>query len=154
MKVLLSLLPAVLAVGVAAPAQQVNQATIDLVRGDIKAKKQQIITQVLSLNEADSAVFWPIYREYEVELTKLGDEKIQLLKDIDRDWASLDIAKSDAYARKAMKLEQDRAKLKEKYYKRIYKAMSSMTAAKWLQIESMMLTALDLQAQSMLPLIR
>lgn len=151
---LLWLIPCVLLSSALMPAQQPTQAQIDLLRSDIKSKKQQILTQVLGLNDADSQQFWPIYREYEVELSRIGDEKIQLLKDLDRDWDSLDIAKSDTYARKALKLEKDRAKLKEKYYKRIHKAMSSMTAAKWLQIENMMLTTLDMQAQAMLPLIK
>ncbi len=135
-------------------AQEVRQEYIDLLRSDIRAKKSQMVTQMLGLSEGDSAKFQPIYREYEVEMAKLWDERISLMKSFDKDWDTLDIAKSDMYARKALAWEKARVALKEKYYKRIEKAMSNMTGARWLQIENQINTAIDYQLVGTLPLIR
>jgi hypothetical protein len=34
-----------------------------------------IITQVMGFTEAEDAAFWPIYREYDAEMTTLGDKR-------------------------------------------------------------------------------
>jgi hypothetical protein len=140
--------------GFSAAAQEIRQEYIDLLRTDIRAKTSQMVTQMLGLPEPESAKFQPIYREYETEMAKLWDERIWLMKSFDKDWETLDIAKSDMYARKALAWEKSRVALKEKYHKRIEKAMSNMTGARWLQIENQMNTAIDYQLLGSLPLIR
>ena len=39
-----------------------------------------MLTESMELEEAESERFWPIYREYELELSKLGDRRLALMK--------------------------------------------------------------------------
>ena len=41
----------------------------------MRAQKVAIITEVMGFTEAEDAAFWPIYREYDVEMARLGDER-------------------------------------------------------------------------------
>src|SRR5262249_30442010 len=47
-------------------------AYAELLRSDVRAQKVAIITQVMDFTEAEDAAFWPIYREYDLEMSKLG----------------------------------------------------------------------------------
>ena len=56
------------------------RAYIELLRSDVRKEKAAVIGEVMQLDAADAAKFWPIYKEYEAELTRGGDEKLALIK--------------------------------------------------------------------------
>src|SRR5512134_4172880 len=57
-------------------AQTLNlHAYAELLRSDVRTQKVSIITEVMGFTEAESAKFWPIYREYDAEMAKLGDAR-------------------------------------------------------------------------------
>src|SRR6516164_2175942 len=53
----------------------------ELLRSDLRAQKAAIITEVMDFTEEEDAKFWPIYREYEAELSKINDDRIALIKE-------------------------------------------------------------------------
>ncbi len=57
-----------------------QQDFIEMLRADARAEKVAVVTEAMELEESESERFWPIYREYELELSKLGDRRIALLK--------------------------------------------------------------------------
>src|SRR5689334_18840572 len=70
----------------AAPAdsdpRDVNmRAYVELLRSDIRAEKVAIITEVMQFTEAEDAKFWPVYRQYEVDLAKINDDRMALIKE-------------------------------------------------------------------------
>ena len=135
-------------------AQQVPQAYIDALRSDLRADKEKIITTAMQMDEPTSKQFWPIYRDYQNELSKLTDQRVQLVKDYAAQWKSLTNDQADSLAKRALKLQNDRQKLLEKYYKRFSKSISAYTGAKWLQAESQLLQLMDVKIASDLPLIK
>ena len=56
-------------------------AYAELLRSDVRAQKVAIITEVMGFTEAEDAAFWPIYREYDLEMAKLGDERVALIEE-------------------------------------------------------------------------
>lgn len=135
-------------------AQEVPQAYIDALRSDLRASKEKIMTTAMQMDEPTSKQFWPIYRDYQNELGKLTDERIQLVKDYAGQWQSLTNDQADALAKRALKLQNERHKLLEKYYKRFSKSISAYTGAKWLQAESQLLQLMDVKIASGLPLLK
>lgn len=61
-----------------------QEAYIELLRSDIRAKKVAIITEVMQFADAQARAFWPVYREYDLELSKIGDARVELIKDYAR----------------------------------------------------------------------
>ena len=51
---------------------------IELLGSDVQQEKAQIMGAVLALNKEEAEKFWPIYDEYEVELTKLNNSWLRL----------------------------------------------------------------------------
>jgi hypothetical protein len=153
------------AVGVAAqgPPKQVDgketttlnlTAYAELLRSDVQAQKVAIITMVMGFTEAEDAVFWPIYREYDLEMAKLGDERIAMIAEYARDYSNLTDPTAARLAAKALDLEARRQALKAKYFDRVKAALSPRTALRFLQVEHQLLLIIDLQISAALPIVK
>src|SRR5512143_3360395 len=60
------------------------QAYIDLLRRDVREQKAEIMGSVMLLSAEDAATFWPIYTDYDDELTKLNNQRVENIKDYGR----------------------------------------------------------------------
>jgi len=127
-------------------------AYAELLRSDVRSEKIAILTEVMGFTEAEDAVFWPIYREYNVEMAKLGDERMALIADYAKEYATLTDAAADRLASKALDLEARRQATKAKYYDKVKTALSPRTAMRFLQVEQQLPLIIDLQISAALPI--
>ena len=143
----------IIATATAAYGQDVN-SYIELLRSDVKTQAREIITESMHFSEHDASVFWPLYRNYEFELGKLGDARVALIKEYAEHYDSMTDKKAEELMNNAMKFQDDRLKLKKKYFKKIAKALSATTAAKFTQVDNELQLLIDLQISSQLPLVK
>jgi hypothetical protein len=144
---------AALALMLAAPAAYGQEDYIELMRSDIKTQKVAIITDAMQLSDEDGAIFWPIYREYDLELSKIGDQRIALIKDYAKNFESMTDEKAKELMERAFKIDEARLKLDKKYYKRVEKELGAIKAARFSQVENQIGLLIDLQIASELPLV-
>jgi hypothetical protein len=128
--------------------------SIELMRSDIRTEKVAILTKALAMDQATSDVFWPIYREYETELSKNGDARLANIKDYAANYDSLTDAKTKELVNTAFTLSEDRTKLIKKYYSKVEKATSTKLAARWAQCEMALNSIVDAQIAVEMPLIK
>ena len=129
-------------------------AYAELLRSDVRAQKVAIITEVMHFTEAEDAAFWPIYREYDLEMAKLGDERVTLIAEYASNYSTLTDAIAEKLASKALDLEARRQALKSKYFDRLKTALSPRTALRFLQVEHQLLLLIDLQISAALPIVK
>ena len=127
-------------------------AYAELLRGDVRLQKVAIITQVMEFTEAEDKVFWPIYREYDAEMAKLGDERVALLAEYARHYDTLADEVADRLAKTAIDLAVRRQAVEAKYYGRVRAALTPRTALRYLQVEHQLLLLVDLQISAALPI--
>jgi hypothetical protein len=127
-------------------------AYAELLRSDILLQKVAIITEVMQFSEAESAAFWPVYRQYDAEMAKLGAERVTLIADYARAYDNITDEVADKLARTALDLESRRQAVKAKYYERIRTALKPRTALRFLQVEHQLLLLVDLQVSAALPI--
>ena len=127
-------------------------AYAELLRSDVRAQKVAIITEVMGFTDKEDEAFWPIYREYDLEMAKLGDERVALIADYAKNYANVTNDVADRLASKALELESRRQELKGQVYQKVKKALSPLTAARFLQVEHQLLLLIDLQIASSLPI--
>ena len=130
-----------------------NDKYIQLLRSDLKAERVAIITEVMELTDQEGEIFWPIYKEYEFEFDKLGDERIALIKDYAAHFESLTDEKAKELMDRAFKLDENKLKLDKKYFKKMDKELPTKTAAKFMQLENQINLLIRLQIASTLPLM-
>ena len=100
-----------------AQTQALNlSAYAELLRADVRPQKVAILSEIMGFTEAEGDRFWPIYREYDAEMTALGDERIALIDQYVRDYAKVTDQAADRMARQALALETKRQAVKAKYY--------------------------------------
>ncbi len=129
-------------------------AYAELLRSDVRAQKVAILTEVMNFTEAEDAAFWPIYREYDLEMAKLGDERIAMIAEYAKNYSNLTDATAEKLAAKALDLEARRQAVKAKYFDRVKTALSPRTALRFLQIEHQLLLIIDLQISAALPIVK
>ena len=129
-------------------------AYAELLRSDVRAHKVAIITEVMGFTEAEDAAFWPIYREYNLDMAKLGDERVAMIEEYAANYSNLSDATAEKLAGTALDLEARRQALKAKLFNRVKTALSPRTALRFLQVEHQLLLLIDLQISAALPIVK
>jgi hypothetical protein len=120
-------------------------------RADVKTERKHIITQMMQFNTDEAAKFWPIFYQYDAELNKIADGRIQLIVDYARNYENLSDDQAGALMTQAFELEAQRAMLKKKYFDKMKTAIGATQAAKFYLIENQIQHILDLQISAELP---
>jgi len=126
-------------------------AYAELLRSDVRTSKVAIITEVMGFNEAEDRAFWPIYRDCDAEMSKLADERIDMIRDYVTYYSTLTDERAGALAARALDLENRRDAAKAKCYERVKTALSPRTALRFLQVEQQLQLLIDLQIVAALP---
>jgi len=129
------------------------EAYIDLLRKDVRQQKSEMMGSVMVLSADDAAKFWPIYSEYDSELTKLNDERVENIKEYARTYDKMTDAKADELVQRALAYQKERAELLARTYDRVKQALGAVTAARFIQVENQLLLLIDLQITSSLPIV-
>jgi hypothetical protein len=127
-------------------------SSIESLRADFRADKVAIITEAMQFNDKESQAFWPVYRKYEADLTKVNDERVALIKSYAAKFNTMSDADASAMIEKSLDFESRRTEVKKKYAKEFQKAgLSPLTVAKFLQLEHRLDLLVDLKIASELP---
>ena len=126
---------------------------IELLRSDLKADKVEIVKEALRLDQAKADVFWPVYRKYQLDLDKIGDSRLALIKDYAASFENMTDEKAKTLVKTALDLQTKRTSLMKKYYGEFQKTLGAIDAAKLMQVEHLVQSLLDVQMAADLPLI-
>ena len=139
----------------AATAQTPEDANIEayiaLLRKDVRTEKAKLLGTVMQFDAEDAAKFWPIYRDYDVELSKLNDMRVANIQEYAKSYTTMTDDKADELIKNAMSYQKQRGELLAKYYERVKQDLGAITAARFVQVEHQLLTIIDLKIASALP---
>ena len=148
------ILTTLMLVSMAAPAMANTHDLTELLRSDLRTQKRALVTQAMQLNDEQSAKFWPVYSEFETELTKINDQRVTMIKDYAAAYNSMTDQAAKDLIKRGFKLQESRTSLLKKYVNKMSKAVDVKTAARWAQVEHALDSAIDLQIASELPLLQ
>ncbi len=150
----LVLILTILTLGPVSEATAQGEPFMELMRKDIQSEKVMLMTVALELTEEEGAKFWPLYREYQTELSKIGDGRIQLIKDYAANYETMTEEKAKELAKTSFDLKDDQLSLLKKTHKKVSKEIGPIVATRFAQIENQLLLLINLQIASELPLIK
>jgi hypothetical protein len=128
-------------------------AYAELLRKDVKKQKVSILSELMNLSPEEASKFWPVYNEYDKDLTVLYDGRVDLIKTYSDNFGSVTDQLATKLANGALDLETKRIQLKRRYFERMSQALSPKLAARFLQIENQLEKIIDLQVASNLPIV-
>ncbi len=130
------------------------ESMIEMIRTDLRAQKKVIVEKAMNFTEKEANQFWPFYREYEGEVSKLGDKRVAILKDYAANYEKIDDKKADELVKQTIDLQGKRTSLMEKYYKKASKFLGMKRAAQWIQVENQINALFDAKMASETPLLK
>ena len=126
---------------------------IELLRSNVRQEKSQMMGAVMQLSAGDAAKFWPIYADYDAELTKVNNLRVANIEEYARTYANMTDEKADELVKNSMQFQKQRSELLANYYGKMKDSLGGITAARFLQVESQLLMIIDLQVAASLPIV-
>ena len=132
---------------------QSTETIIELLRSDIQANKKAVVATSMELTSEQSEKFWPIYNEFQLEVSKLGDKRIAILKKYAENYENFTNEVADKLMGKSFDLEKDALSLNKKYYKKVKEVLDAKHAGRFIQLISRMNMLIDIQLAAEIPLL-
>ena len=141
-----------------APAfvQAQTASDMEILRQKLKADKKLVVAQAMQLSDAEAAGFWPVYEAYQADLGKLNTRLGQLIKSY-ADAFRADTLTNDkalALTDEALKIEQAEVDMKRAYLPKLSAVVSSVKAARYLQVENKIRAVLKFDLAAEIPLAK
>jgi len=130
-----------------------SDSDIQLLRSNVQADKNEIITHTMQFTDAESGAFWPIYRDYARDQQAIGDQRVQLVKDYAMNYDSMDDTKANDMVQRMTDIENKNLNLREDYWPKFKKALGAKRAAKFYQVDTRLSLIVTLQLTAEIPLI-
>ena len=140
----------------AAPAwaQFEDDKAVQLTRSAIQTERQAVLAANLELDEQERAIFWPLYDEYRNALASAIDTRVNLLNEYFASYETLTDKEATALLEKHLAWEKEVLKVRSSYAKKMNKALSGKTVAKFFQIENKMDIIVEYELAGEIPLIK
>jgi hypothetical protein len=124
-----------------------------MARQVLNTEKRLLITEGMQLTDEQAKIFWPVYDEYELERSKLGNERVRLIERYAKYYDNLSDEMADKIMTDALTLRTNELKLTKKYYKIFKKNLDNKTAARFIQLEEYLNTVIRMQVSDQIPFV-
>ncbi len=131
-----------------------SEPDINLLRQDIRAKKQQLIGENLQLTDSEAEKFWPIYNHYTRDLKEVYDEKFALIKEYGETWGTMSNDQALIYIRRWLEVDQKVQALRLQYVPVVSQVLPGKKAATFFQLDRRVNMMIDFQLSSQIPLVQ
>ncbi len=144
--------------GASAPqaADQDQDLTSDLAltRASIQLRRQAIVTSVMDLTPKEAEAFWPLYREYRMEMAKVGDRVSKLLVDYTGQYDTLTDEQAKKIMNEWLSIEKAKMNVKGKYVSKFQKILPARKVMRFFQADNKLDAVINAQLASVVPLAR
>jgi len=127
---------------------------IRLTRETINNERQALVTRAMDLTPDEMQRFWPLYRQYRLAASKVGDRIITLITTYADNYQNLTDKVADKLLTEFVRLEEERARLKAQYLPKFKKVLPPKKVVRFYQIENKLDTALLAEMGQAIPLAR
>ena len=134
-------------------AKPLSDNDIKLLREDVQAVKDEVITHTMQFTIAESAAFWPVYREYSQEQHAIADKRFGIITEYAQSLDKMEDQKASSLTKRFFDVEEEAQALRKKYFTKFEKALGAKRAAKFYQVDNRLTMIMNIQLASEVPLI-
>ncbi|MGC1438655.1 MAG: hypothetical protein WA847_22365 [Terriglobales bacterium] len=132
----------------------VTDQDVQLLRKDLRSQRKQLIAANLPLTDAEAVKFWPVYDQYQAEITKIGDTRLALIKEYAANYNTLTDAQSQDLITRSIGVDESFVQLRQKYVPIFQKVLPGKKTAMFFQMDRRVALMIDLQLASMIPIVQ
>jgi hypothetical protein len=133
-----------------------NTATntdIKLLREDIRSERIRLVAANLPLNDTEATKFWPIYDQYLAEVSKIGDARVELIKEYVQSYDTMTDVQANDLMKRSAALDQQFSDLLTKYVPMFEKVISAKKTARWYQIDRRLDLLINIELAANIPMV-
>ena len=127
---------------------------IQLTRAVVQTERQAVVAANLGLSDTESAVFWPLYKEYRAAVDRATDARVALMKKYFASYETLTDEEASTLLDDFFTYEENLLKTRMTYAKKMRKVLPGKTVARFFQIENKMDTIIEYEMAGEVPLIK
>lgn len=135
-----------------AVAQNVTDE-IEVLRSVVKTDRKVVVAEAMQLTDAESSVFWPLYRAYRADMDKLGDAVVKLTLEYADAYPNVPEDRAQKLLKDYLALEKDMVSMRAKHLKKLAKELPTAKVLRFAQVENRLDLVLRLQMASAVPLV-
>ena len=139
------------AVATAAAADEGRE--FDMFRFSQRMEKIDFIRSTMALPADQEKKFMDIYYIYDIELKKLHNNRLEIIKDFAAKFNNMTNADANSLSKRFFEFRKQRNALLEKYHAKVAKALTPVIAARFVQVESLSQAVTDVKIGSSLPIM-
>jgi hypothetical protein len=127
---------------------------IALTRAAIQLRRQALVTAAMDLEPKEADSFWPLYRDYRVEMAKVNDRFVKLLVSFLENYDTLSDDAATNLLDESLRIDRNRNDVKRKFVPRFSKVIPPRKVARFFQIDNKLDAAINGELARMVPLVR
>lgn len=138
----------------AAPASAQQAKDIALTRAQIQTERQAIIAGAMKLTEDESLAFWPAYRDYRVDMARLGDRLVKVITEFTAVEASLTDEQATRLLDEYLDIKAKEVSVKKKHVAVFRKLLPAPKVTRFFQLEHKLDAVVNFELAATIPLTR
>ena len=142
----------VLLIGFAAPAHAQAATDIELTRANIQKARQAIIAEAMTLTEDESLAFWPAYRDYRMDMARLGDRLVKVITEFVSAGAALNDEQANRLLDEYMDIKAKEVSVKKKHIGAFRKLLPAPKVTRFFQLENKLDAVVNYDLAASIPL--
>lgn len=134
-------------------AAQTLDDYMEVQREALKTEKKAVVAEAMMFTDAESAIFWPLYNEYNNKMYTHNTDLYKLIKKFAEKYETMSDENAVELWNAAMKVEQDLLSLEKQYFKKFLKVMPGKKVMRYFQVENKIKTLVEAQMALEIPLV-
>jgi hypothetical protein len=128
---------------------------MQILRDKIKADKKLVVAKNMELTESEAKAFWPVYEQYQKDLTAINQRIGKLIESYAADYQANTMTdeKAKKLTAEYVAIEKAEVGLKESYVPRLSKVLPPKKVARYLQVENKIRAGVKYELAGGIPLV-
>ena len=126
---------------------------IALTRSAVQQDRQAIVVKFMDLNESQSRVFWPLYRDYRSAVATADDRMVTIAETLIERHGVVSDREADDLMDQYLRFEQEKLEVQYAYLKRFRKILPVRQVARLFQLENKMDAVVRYELATKVPLV-
>ena len=135
-------------------AQEKSADNMDIVREKIQTDKKLFIAENMNLTESEAKVFWPVYENYQKDLSKLVDKAVKLIDNYAANYESMTEEAAKELINGYLAIEGERVTFMKSFLPKFRKVLPEKKVARYYQLENKIDSVVNFGLAKQIPLVK
>lgn len=136
------------------PREPLTAQDLEALRVELRATRKQIMAQNLTLTPEEATRFWPVYDQYQADLSKIKDDQYQLITEYANTFGHYDDSGAKDFITRWLDLDTRTTALRAHYVPMVTGVLPGVEATTFFQIDRRVSMMIDQRIASLLPVLQ